>query len=256
MKGRSLRRAIETKDAIRIGSNLPLITDKTELITPSIAQEMLKRNGNNRPVNWRKVEEYAAIMAAGKWQLHSQGIIFDGSNNLLTGQNRLWAVIFSESNIYMRVSKGNPSTVANLLDRGRPQSARDLASRNTQKKHSPIEASIARCLCVLNGKPKPSVDELGEMIVLNCDRAKELISETAGMKKTKSLIMILSAICKVAKNNDDIKPLSLRINLFVDQLNEALLPATADKCWGKGTAFTMAMEQAKKCIIQQRGNHV
>ena len=62
MKGKALRRALMTSDAVRIDTNLPAITDRTELISPEDAEEMLKKNARNRPVNWNKVEEYAAIM--------------------------------------------------------------------------------------------------------------------------------------------------------------------------------------------------
>ena len=55
---KALRRAEKTKDSIRIGGDVPLSVDTTELITPIVAQEMLKCNKANRPVNWNKVEEY------------------------------------------------------------------------------------------------------------------------------------------------------------------------------------------------------
>ena len=90
IKGKALRKALETKEAYRLTEDIPLIIDTTEWITPETAQEMLKRNKHNRPVNWNKVEEYADIMAGGQWQLHAQGIILDCDGNILTGQKRLW----------------------------------------------------------------------------------------------------------------------------------------------------------------------
>lgn len=45
LKGRSLKRALETKDAARLlDGDIPLITDTTELITVEKAQELLKKN--------------------------------------------------------------------------------------------------------------------------------------------------------------------------------------------------------------------
>ena len=136
IKGKALRRALESKDAMRINGEIPLIVDTTELITPAIAQEMLKHNKTNRPINWRKVEEYADLMAHDQWKLHSQGIIFDPDGNILTGQKRLWAVVYSGKDVLMRVSRGCPADTVRILDRGTPQTARDMASRETKRKHT------------------------------------------------------------------------------------------------------------------------
>ena len=103
MKGnKAMKRAMETKDAIRLSGKIPLIVDSTEEISPEIAQEILKKNKANRPINWHKVEEYADLMARGQWKLHSQGIIIDDKGNLLTGQKRLWAIVYSGVTIPMR----------------------------------------------------------------------------------------------------------------------------------------------------------
>ena len=244
---KAMRRAAMTKDAIRISGDVPLITDTTELITPELAQEMLKRNKANRPINWRKVKEYADLMAAGKWQLTAQGIVLDGDGNILTGQKRLWGVIYSGASVYMRVSRGNPSDTASLLDRGTPQSARDLASRRTEKKHSPTEASIARAVCALRGNLKPRTDDLAEVITSNSDMAAELLYETAGTRKTKPVIMILAAICE-ARPNGQLRKLCNRVESMSQMLEKALAPETAERCWGKGAAFAIAMENARKIV--------
>src|SRR5678815_3587241 len=104
MKGnKAMRRALQTSDAIRVNSDVPLIVDTTELITPEVAQEMLNHNKGNRPVNWNQVEQYAAMMKAGEFKLTAQGIVLDKTGNLLTGQTRLWAVVLSNCSVYMRV---------------------------------------------------------------------------------------------------------------------------------------------------------
>lgn len=249
---KAMRRAVECKDAVRVGTDLPLITDKTVLMTKEEADRYLEHNHRNRPVNWRSVEEYGKKMLAGKWALHSQGVILDQQGNILTGQNRLWAVKWALTRnpncppIYMRVSSGNPSSVADLLDRGRPQSSRDLATRKTEKKHSPTEALIARGILVLKGVMRPSIDQVGEEIANNSELAEMVLEKTARMGKTKAIIMILSAICAngaPAKQN-----LIMKTAKFAQELTDALKPVTPEKCWGKGTAFAMAMQTAKKII--------
>ena len=245
---KALRRAFKVSDGIRISGNVPLITDTTELITPQIAQDMLKHNTNNRPINWRKVEEYADIMAKGRWKLHSQGIVFDENGVLLTGQKRLWAVIYSETNVYMRVSRGCPADTVRMLDRGEPQSARDLAARETERKHSPTETSIARGISVLRGVNKPSRDILADILVEKAEILKIVQDETKGTKKTKPILMILAAICKEHNDIDKIRDLAHKVEGIAQKLEQSLHPSTADKCWGKGVAFVLAMESAKKCV--------
>lgn len=245
---KATRRALQTSDAIRVNSNVPLIVDTTELITPDVAQEMLNHNKGNRPVNWKQVEEYAAMMKRGEFMLTAQGIVLDRDGNLLTGQTRLWAVLLSNVSVYMRVSRGNAPETGRLLDRGRPQSARDLASRETEKKHAPTEASIARGICAISGNMKPSKDELAAVIAKNAPMVTALLKDTTGMKKTRSVLMILSAICASAKDIAEARRLVIMTAEFADQLDVALLPHTAKACWGRGAAFGLALQQAQKCI--------
>lgn len=246
---RAMRRAMETKDALRVNAPVPLIVDTTELITPETAREMLKKNTRNRPINWKKVEEYAAIMKAGKWELHAQGIVMDTEGNILTGQKRLWAVVYAGINVYFRVSRGNPASAATLLDRGTPQTARDLASRNTERKHSPTESSIARAIAVLTGVTKPSVDDLADIMTNYSAVVQRMLRETHGTKKTRAILMILAAIAVRAQPLEDkAAELALKAARLSEKLDAALIPETADRCWGKGAAFSLAMNHARSLV--------
>lgn len=91
-------------------------------------------------------------MESGGWKLHQQGIVLDSKDNILTGQNRLWAIVQANMPVVMYVSRGTPDDCATLLDRHAPQSSQDLAYRRTRRKHSPTEASIARA-SIVGGKP-------------------------------------------------------------------------------------------------------
>lgn len=253
MKGKALRRALQTSDSIRVNAEVPLITDTTELITPTIAQEMLKRNKANRPINWNKVEEYATAMADGFWRLHAQGIILDSENNILTGQKRLWAVVYSGVNVYMRVSRGNPPDTARLIDRGTPQSARDLASRDTGTKHTPTEASIARAFCALMGNTKPSVDVLGTTIGVISDQVAAELDELKGTKKTRAVLMICAAVCACSDTIEQVRERIRHVSAMADDLEADLAPQTADKCWGRGAAFGLAMDRASDVVRRRFG---
>jgi hypothetical protein len=246
MKGKALRRALQV-DALRVNAeHVPLIVTTTELITPDVAKDMLKRNTKNRPVNWRKVEEYAAIMRAGRWRLHDQGIMLDVEGNVLTGQKRLWAIIQADVNIYMRVSRGNPADTAHIIDRGVPQSARDLAARETGRVHSPTEASLARAILALDGNLKPSGDELAAVLHDRSTQLAQALAQTRGTKKTRELLMILAVL--LVEQGEAFATSITQVPILVDRLRAALLPRTAAECWGRGAAFSLALEQARRLV--------
>lgn len=253
---KALRRALATTDAIRVNAKVPLITDTTELISPQKAQEMLEKNKRNRPINWKKVEEWSELMKQGKWELHAQGIVLDGEDNILTGQKRLWAIVYSGVNVYMRVSRGNPSSAAKLMDRGIPQSARDLATRDTNRKHSPAEASIARAIYVMRGVMKPSTDELAELISANSHQALLALKEIAGTARTKSVLMILAAVCELCESPQQLLLIINRTSQLADRLDAALLPESSARCWGKGAAFGLAMAQARKIVTDHMNEYM
>jgi hypothetical protein len=233
---KALRRGSETRDAIRFGAGIPLITDTTELITPEKAQEMLRKNKKNRPVKWKKVREYEDEMAAGNWVLHAQGIVLDNKDNILTGQNRLIAITRCGVAQYMRVSRGSPPETADYIDRGTPQSARDLATRRTEREHSPTEVSIARAALALQGNSKPSNEILRDFMVEYDEILKTIMDGMGGIKKTKAVNMILGYICHHKKI-----ALLGSVEVLANEFEQRLLPLEVDKCWNKGAAFTLAM---------------
>jgi hypothetical protein len=247
MKGKALRRALATKETHRLAMDLPLIVDTTEIITPNDAKVMLERNQlRNRPINWQRVEQYAAEMRAGNWKLHAQGIVLDGAGNVLTGQKRLWAVIHANVSVPFRVSRGSPQDVARLLDRHTPQSSTDLATRDTGRKHSPMESSIARAVLVLRNNLRPSKDELADVIVTNSDATQTVLRASAGTRKTPAILMVL-AVATTMPDGQRV-PVAQACEIIAASLSATLSPQTADKCWGRGAAFGLAMGVATKAV--------
>ncbi|MCP4201819.1 MAG: hypothetical protein GY769_07795 [bacterium] len=246
VKGRALRRALDSKDAHRLTHDTPALTTETVMITPEMAQEMLQKNKNNRPVNWNRVEDYAGMMGRHEWVFHSQGIDLDEHGNILTGQNRLWAIVYSEMTIPMRVSRGCPAAVAPFLDRGTPQSARDLAARRSGRKHTPQEGMIARARLAAEENHKPSKDVMADMIYDNRKMAEVLLLKTKGTKKTKPILMIMGVLSMLKR--DEALALVYKVEDMANALGDALAPQDPDKCWGRGVAFALAMEQARKVV--------
>lgn len=249
MKGKALRRALAA-DPIRVGADaVTLIVDTTELITPDAARALLTRNHHNRPINWRKVEQYADAMRAGEWRLHGQGIMLDKNENILTGQKRLWAVVYSGVSVYFRVSRGNSPDVATLIDRGDPQTARDLAGRITERRHAPTEISIARAWSALMGNAKPNAEQLALIVAANSDILGLISTGLRRVPKRKALIMVAGALLSLETNIAE--PQIGRLQSLADAFELALLPHRPEDCWNRGAAFTMGMEKAADIVARR-----
>jgi hypothetical protein len=240
LKGKAFKKALTTKDAHRL-AGVPLIQDETVWMTPELAKAHIDQNEGNRDVNWRRVKIIQKDMEEGRWKFHAQGIILDAKGNLLTGQKRLWAIVMSGISQWMRVSKGSPPDTAHLIDRGVSQSSRDLATRATKRKHSPTEGSLVRGIYAFEGVLRPNADKISEYIVKHDDGLGLAMKKTKGIKKTKSVLMTMAAICVLGDPE-----LYGLLEEMANVLEDRLKPSLPEDCWNRGAAFTMAMQKAVK----------
>ena len=96
------------------------------LITPDIAEQMLRLNINNR--KHRKVvsDRYARDMAAGNWHLNVDPIVFGQDGNLYNGQHTLHAIIKSQTTQKKLVIEDFPLDAVAAMDRGAVRSVFDV----------------------------------------------------------------------------------------------------------------------------------
>jgi hypothetical protein len=247
---KAMKRALKTSEAYRIGGENPVpnLYDKTVDMTPEEARKFLDRNRCNRPISMIAAQALADQIKDGKWKVHGQGIILDTDGYLLTGQTRLWAVILAKIGVWMRVSYNNPKDAADVIDRGRPQSARDLASRRTNMKHAAAEGMIARAICAMDGDLRPSKDKLAATIVDYTVKLKPVLYHIRGTKKSKAVLMITAAICRESHDEEEAVKVSINTQVFADELELMLHPQSARTCWNKGAAFSMALERAREIV--------
>lgn len=102
---------------------------KTEvkLITPAIAEEMLKHNNMNRLALPERILEYSRIMNAGQWREETGEAIkiaIDGT--LLDGQQRLIALVKAKVSLNFLVITGLEKDVFRVLDTGKTRNAGDI----------------------------------------------------------------------------------------------------------------------------------
>ena len=93
-----------------------------EDVTPAMAADYLKRNTHNRPLNKKRVDEYAEAMSNDQWHLSHQGIGFSAAGDLIDGQHRLHAVVKSGKTVRMQVTMGLTREAQLVIDTGRARS--------------------------------------------------------------------------------------------------------------------------------------
>lgn len=106
------------------------VKDEQIDITPKWATDVLEAHWKRvekkqflpRPVSLTKVAQYAIDMKNGNWMLTPDPIMFDTNGDLVQGQHRLEAVRRSGCTITMRVSRGWPPNIMEVLDTGKSRS--------------------------------------------------------------------------------------------------------------------------------------
>ena len=97
------------------------------LVTPELAKTWLKQNKpDNRKQAKTRIKYYAEEMAAGRWQLTSQGIAFNTIGQLTNGQHRLAAIIEANVPIQMSVTYDEPIYAYTELDTGAKRTMADI----------------------------------------------------------------------------------------------------------------------------------
>ncbi|MCJ7447949.1 MAG: hypothetical protein MUO72_09660 [Bacteroidales bacterium] len=102
---------------------------KTEfkLITPAIAEDLLRKNPMNRTLRERLINEYSRQMSAGLWKEEtgeSLKLAFDGT--ILDGQHRLLALIKANVKLSFLLITGLDKEVFTVLDTGTTRTAGDI----------------------------------------------------------------------------------------------------------------------------------
>lgn len=102
------------------------VTVRHWLVTPEIAAEWLKLNGNNRRVDGRRVAFLAQQILDGNWALTHQGIAFWDDGTLADGQHRLMAIVKSGVAVKMLVTRGIAKPAIHAIDIVRPRSTQNV----------------------------------------------------------------------------------------------------------------------------------
>src|SRR3546814_77179 len=112
-------------------------------ITPQMAEVMLERNLDNRPLSPMHVESLAKEMGKNAWLMNGQSIVFADDGRLNDGQHRLHACIRANAPFASDVRFGVPRESFGVTDRGRKRTAGDIFAINGVKNHKMVAAATA-----------------------------------------------------------------------------------------------------------------
>lgn len=116
------------KDSIMGVETIDGVTTETRAVyvSPKLADLLLQKNLNNRPVTNSNVNKLAASMTKGEWKFDGTPINFDKYANLLNGQHRLSAIIKSNTTQIMKVMTGLPSEIFATMDIGKIRTSAEI----------------------------------------------------------------------------------------------------------------------------------
>lgn len=104
-------------------------TSRAVTVTPEMAYTWLENpsfNVMNRPTRQSDIDNWAAIMKRGEWQLNGDTIRISVTGKLLDGQHRLFACIEANTEFQTYLVEGLPDEVFDTIDVGKKRSASDM----------------------------------------------------------------------------------------------------------------------------------
>ena len=105
---------------------MPTITVKLATITPKVAGRLLEQhNTHNRDLDERRIDQYAADIRSGDWEINGEAIKIADDETLLDGQHRLLACLDADKPFKTILVTGLTRKSQESMDQGRPRGFHD-----------------------------------------------------------------------------------------------------------------------------------
>jgi len=111
-------------------------------VTPTLAEDWLKKNKNNRDFSEAHIRKLAGQMRDGKWQDNGETIKFAVGGELLDGQHRLMAVARSRMTQRMLIVQGLARDAFATIDVGRKRTAADAMKVSHIPEHKRVAVAL------------------------------------------------------------------------------------------------------------------
>lgn len=111
------------------------------VLTPVMAEIILRQNTFNRPLKKSRVAKLVREMDAGHWVWTGQPIIISADGTLLDGQHRLTAVVQSGVSIPITLLFGVPKAAFDKIDQGDKRGTADIFAIRGEENYAPLAAA-------------------------------------------------------------------------------------------------------------------
>lgn len=138
-----------------------------EVITPTLAAVYLSRSGGSRPLKRRRIEGLVSDIAAGRWVVNGEAIIFSDTGELIDGHHRLTAISKGNLAVQSLVVRNAPQASKATIDTGAARAAGDVLSINGVAQGRLVAAIVTVLVNLANGAPRsvsPSHAEIVEFV--------------------------------------------------------------------------------------------
>lgn len=155
----------------QIAKSKAKINTVVEVLTPALAQALLRRNDDNRRINDVLVENYARDMLSGKWHMNGEPIIIASNGLMNDGQHRCRAVIEAELAVPVVFVFGVDRESRTTVDQGRVRTVSDYLSMNGHSNTTNLAAAAGyiwqhtnRGALSSSGAQKPTKSEVLDLV--------------------------------------------------------------------------------------------
>lgn len=129
-----------------------MIFHEVVYVTPAFAKAYLETSKGNRSIHRVTANMYARDMAAGKWLLNGEPIIFGEDGELLDGHHRLYGVIASGATVPMLIVRGISRDSFHSIDTGKKRSPGDILTINNVTNATTVAAASVLVMVYQAGK--------------------------------------------------------------------------------------------------------
>ncbi|MEU0368685.1 hypothetical protein ABZ070_00190 [Streptomyces sp. NPDC006283] len=163
-------------------------------VTPELATTWLTRNTSNRPLSKTTVQQLAAQIQRGEWQLTHQGIAFDEDDVLIDGQHRLAAIAKAGIAVPLTVTHGVPRTAFTVMDTGRKRTGRDALALAGEANATHLAAALRGLHLYLHS---PDSSWSGGSSVTSNDQLLTLLEKHPGLRDALHHGIALNRGCRI-----------------------------------------------------------
>lgn len=149
-----------------------MITKTHEIITPQLAEDYLRFNKANRPLNKYVVKTLVDDLSRGGWIYDGNPIRFSEDGWLIDGQHRLHACIVAGKDIETDVIRGLPRDSFKVIDTGRSRSGGDILSIMGVPNAATVSSSIFTYLSLLTNKRINPGEKIGGHVFTTLSKEK------------------------------------------------------------------------------------